>query len=80
MVRPQSENLNRSGKTPLDPDSIGGDLEARDQPEADDRTGGPVPPESRAGHRPETDQDQPDSDAFVARLAGADDDDEADAS
>jgi hypothetical protein len=73
MVRPQSENLNRSGNTPLDPDSIGGKLDARDRPEADDRTGGPVPPENRPGHHPVHEQDQPDPDAFVARFGGHDD-------
>lgn len=70
MVRPQSENLNRSGTTPLDPDSIGGALEARPRPTADDRTGGPVPPENRPGHHPDVEQDRPDPDAFVARFTG----------
>ncbi|MEQ8842964.1 MAG: hypothetical protein RIB98_18455 [Acidimicrobiales bacterium] len=72
MARPQNEELNRSGNTPLDPDSIGGRLEARDQPQADDHMGGPVPPENRPGHHPETEQDQPDADAFVARFSGRD--------
>ena len=72
MVRPQSENLNRSGTTPLDPNSIGGALEARPRPTADDRTGGPVPPENRPGHHPEVEQDRPDPDAFVARFTGED--------
>ncbi len=76
MVRPQNEDLNRSGTTPLDPDSIGGRLEANDRPQSDDRTGGPVPPENRPGHHPEVDQDKPDGDAFVARFSGHDDTEE----
>ncbi len=59
MVRPQSEELNRSGKTPLDPDSIESDLEARRQPTDQSGPTGPVPPENQPGHEPERDQDQP---------------------
>ncbi len=78
MVRPQNEDLNRSGNTPLDPDSVGGRLDARDQPGSDDRTGGPVPPENRPGHHPDVEQDQPDADAFVARFSGHDTDADSD--
>lgn len=73
MVRPQSEELNRSGNTPLDPDSIGGVLEARDRPKADDRSGATVPPGNRPGQHPDVEQDQPDLDDFVARFSGDDD-------
>jgi hypothetical protein len=70
MVRPQSEELNRSGKTPLDPDSIGGNLDAHDRPHDEGRTGTPVPPDNRPGHHPDVEQDQPDPDEFVARFSG----------
>jgi hypothetical protein len=59
----------RSGKTDLDPDHVATDLEAETQPRSQGPTG-PVPPENRPGHQPETDQDKPDPDAFAARLQG----------
>ncbi len=59
MVRPQSEELNRSGTTEIDPDSIESDLEARRQPDDCSGPAGPVPPENRPGHHPEREQDKP---------------------
>lgn len=71
MARPQQPELARSGKTELDPDSIGTALEAR-KPVRSGGATGPIPPENQPGHRPEQDQDQPDLDAFAAKLSGDD--------
>lgn len=59
MVRPQSESLNRSGTTPLTPDSIESELEARRQPTDTDGPTGPVPEANQPGHHPEHEQDKP---------------------
>jgi hypothetical protein len=71
MARPQQPELARSGKTDLDPDHIGTELEARKPARAGGQTG-PVPPENQPGHHPRQDQDKPDLDAFVAKLQGED--------
>ncbi len=72
MGRPQQPELNRSGTTPLDPDSLASEVEARGPLPADDVPGGPVPEANRPGHRPEQDQDKPDARAFVARWQATD--------
>ena len=66
MPNPQQPELARSRRTPLDPDSIGSDLEAGSTP-VEDEPSGPVPPENQAGHHPEHDQDKPDAEEFLAR-------------
>jgi hypothetical protein len=66
MGKPQQPELRRSGFTVLDPDSIASDIEARERP-GDSASGGPVPEENQPGHRPETEQDKPSGDDFVAR-------------
>ncbi|MDP9020175.1 MAG: hypothetical protein M3N25_05150 [Actinomycetota bacterium] len=66
MANPQQPELSRSRRTPLDPDSIGSEIEARSAPVEDDAAG-PVPPENQPGHRPERDQDKPDPEQFLAR-------------
>jgi hypothetical protein len=71
MARPQQPELARSGKTDLDPDHIGTELEARKPVRPGGRTG-PVPPENQPGHHPSDDQDKPDLDAFAAKLTGDD--------
>lgn len=79
-MRPSSQNLYRSGKTVLEPDSIESELEARDQPGTDGETG-PVPEANRPGHHPDEEQDQPDLDDFAEKFgavppaADGDDDD-----
>lgn len=78
MVRPRSEEVARSQKTPVDPDSLESELEARRQPTADDQTGAPVPEENRPGRRPAQDQDQPDHDELARRLGIRAEDAEAD--
>lgn len=72
MGRPQQPELNRSGNTPLQPDSIESELEARKQkrPGEGDDAGGPVPEENRPGHHPDRDQDKPDPDDFVEQFGG----------
>ena len=66
MPNPQQPELSRSRRTPLDPDSIGSDLEAASTPVEDEATG-PVPRENQPGHHPEHDQDKPDAEEFLAR-------------
>lgn len=75
MANPQQPELSRSRRTPLDPDSLSGDVETRPGAVEDEATG-PVPPENRPGHRPEHDQDKPDPEEFLARAReGADPED-----
>lgn len=69
MARPQQPELARSGKTDLDPDHVGTELEAK-KPPRDKGPTGPVPPENQPGHQPDQPQDKPDPDAFAARLQG----------
>jgi hypothetical protein len=71
MARPQQPELARSGKTDLDPDHVGTELEARKPVRSGGETG-PVPPDNQPGHHPDQDQDKPDLDAFVAKLQGED--------
>lgn len=60
MTRPQSEELARSEKTPLQPDSIESELEARDRPDVDGNLG-PVPEGNRPGASgADGDEDKPD--------------------
>jgi hypothetical protein len=70
MGRPQQPELARSGRTDLDPDRIGTELEARKPPETKGRTG-PVPAENQPGHHPDQEADKPDLDEFAARLGAA---------
>jgi len=79
MGRPQQPELARSGRTDLDPDSIGTELESRKPPRTKGRTG-PVPPGNQPRHHPEQEADQPDLDAFAERLSGGDPADPPDAS
>ena len=73
MSTPQQPELARSRKQPhQDPDAVASLVEGRSMPASEGRTG-PVPPENQPGHRPPHDQDQPDLDAFAARLGVAGD-------
>lgn len=76
MPKPQQPELRRSGFTVLDPDSIASDLEAEGGPSTDTPQR-PVPEANQPGHRPDREQDQPDADAFAARLGMEDDTDDA---
>lgn len=67
--RPQQPELARSGRTDLDPDRIGTELESRKAPRSKGRTG-PVPPDNQPGHHPDEEADKPDLDVFAARLSG----------
>ena len=69
MGRPQQPELARSGRTDLDPDRIGTELEGRKDIPSKGRTG-PVPPENEPGHHPPEESDKPDPDAFVAKMSG----------
>ena len=71
MGRPQQPELARSGRTDLDPDRIGTELEARKEPVSKGRTG-PVPPENQPGHRSAEEADKPDLDDFAAKLGAGD--------
>ncbi len=70
MGRPQQPEIARSGRTDLDPDRIGTELEARKAPPTKGRTG-PIPPDNQPGQHPGDEPDKPDLDAFAARLTGA---------
>ena len=67
MGRPQQPELARSGRTDLDPDRIGTELEGRKDLGTKGRTG-PVPPDNEPGHHPPEEADKPDLDAFAAKL------------
>ncbi|HVL32686.1 MAG TPA: hypothetical protein VM600_03795 [Actinomycetota bacterium] len=54
--RPQQQEINRSGHTPVDPDHRE-EVAANGLP--DPKTKGDVPPENRPGHHPDKEQDQP---------------------
>jgi hypothetical protein len=70
MSNPQQPELARSRRTPhQDQDSVAAVVEGQRHLE-DDGPRGPVPPENQPGHHPPTEQDQPDLDAFAARLSG----------
>jgi hypothetical protein len=71
MARPQQPEMARSGKTDLDPDHAATELGGEKKPRSKGPTG-PVPPENQPGHRPEQEQDKPDTDAFTAKLQGED--------
>lgn len=78
MARPQSEHLQRSGNTPIDPDHIATEVETQPHAPRDEPGGGPIPPENQPGHHPAQDQDKPDLDQFAKRL-GVTNPDERDA-
>ena len=63
MSRPRSNELARSGHTPLGEHSR---PHEGPHPEEEGRIG-PVPPENRPGHRPDVDQDKP-VEAFAERF------------
>jgi hypothetical protein len=67
MGRPQQPELYRSGSTPLEPDSVEGQLAAYPRP-ADEPSAGKVPEQNRPGHLPRHEEDQPDPDAVARRL------------
>lgn len=67
MPNPQQPELRRSGRTVLEPDSIGSDLPAEKGPEVSGRNA-PVPEANAPGHHPEHEQDKPDPAAFAERL------------
>ena len=68
MPNPQQPELARSRKTPaLDPDAAATVIEGQSHPGADEARG-PVPAENQPGHHPAEEQDQPDADAFAAKL------------
>ncbi len=73
MSVPQQPEVRRSETTPIQPDSIESQIEAR-RPVQRDGEGGPVPPDNQPGHRPDQDQDKPDMDAFVAAFTKDPDD------
>ncbi len=78
MSNPQQPEVRRSEQTPSQsPDSIKGELEARDRPEREGNTG-PVPPGNQPLASSGSDQDQPDLDDFAAKFGidEADPDDE----
>lgn len=79
MGRPQQPELNRSGTTPLQPDSLESELKSRKQarPRQGDETGGAVPEDNQPGHHPEHEEDKPDTEAFVRRFSGREDRDES---
>lgn len=57
--RPQQQEMNRSGHTPLDPDNA--EARAQQQRIPPDKGGKrrSVPADNREGHRPKRDQDRP---------------------
>lgn len=67
--RPQQPELNRSGRTDLEPDHAETAIEATgERAPRDEEAPGPVPEDNRPGHHPDHDQDQPDLDAVAGRL------------
>lgn len=68
--RPQQPELNRSGNTPLQPDSIEGELEARRQPRPGRGDAAKnIPEDNQPGHHPDHEQDKPDPQRFVQRFS-----------
>ncbi len=55
MPKPQEPEIRRSGRTPLDPDSV----EGRRGPTDEEGHTGPVPDENEPGHHPDHEQDKP---------------------
>jgi hypothetical protein len=60
MTKPQQPEIRRSERGETDQD---GRRQTREQESSTERSGrtGPVPPENQPGHRPERDQDKPES-------------------
>lgn len=58
MGRPQQPEINRSGRTPVDPDFVAESDPATAPLDEKGRTG-PVPPSNRPRAHPEKDQDRP---------------------
>lgn len=68
MSNPQQPELARSRKAPhQDPDAAAGVIDAQPQPGSSGPTGA-VPVDNQPGHHPPEEQDQPDLDAFAAKL------------
>lgn len=78
MGRPQDQELQRSGNTPLDPDHVAAQAAHHPPAPVDEPQGGPVPVENQPGHRPDHDQDKPDLDAFAEKLGIEPEHDQAD--
>lgn len=72
MGRPQEQELQRSGNTPLDPDHVAAQAAHHPPAPHDEPHRGPVPPDNRAGHHPDHEQDQPDLDEFAEALGVTD--------
>jgi hypothetical protein len=77
MGRPQDQDLQRSGNTPIDPDHIATEVETQPHAPRDEPGGGPIPTEQQPGHHPPVEQDKPDLDAFAERMGIETDDDVA---
>ena len=68
--RPQQPELTRTGNTPLNPDSVAGDIAVRARIEAPAPERRLVPEDNRPGHHPPHEQDKPDVKAFGAKARG----------
>jgi hypothetical protein len=75
VTKPQQPEVRRSGTTPIDPDSIGSELDARRSRATTSGNAGPVPEDNQPGHHPPHEQDKPDLEEFRSRFT-ADHDDE----
>lgn len=73
MGRPRSNELARSGHTPLGEHARVNNVDTPQQ--QDDSPVGPVPAENQPGHRPDNDQDKPVK-AFASRFPAAGDTDQ----
>ncbi len=72
MSNPQQPELARSRKTPSqDQDAVASVVDGQSTPSTEGRTG-PVPADNQPGHHPEKEQDNPDLDAFAAKLGVTD--------
>ena len=69
MSRPQQPELNRSGRTPVDPDHDHTVARESGQPEPGRKgQAGPIPEANRPGHHEARESDQPDKAAFARRF------------
>lgn len=74
MGRPQQPELNRSGRTDLDPDHIETVVGAQGKrAPRDEDAPGKVPDANQPGHHPDREQDKPPPGAVAARLGVAPD-------
>lgn len=71
MSTPQQPELHRSRETrEMDLDNVEGNLRAHERPGSPGGGLAPVPEDNRPGHHPDTEQDKPDMDDFIARASG----------